>query len=293
MPSVSIFNDGNVVQKPVDPSEESPQAHNYQAMLPRSLHREPGLISSAKGCYLHTTDGRTILDASAGAAVASIGHGDPRIQEAVTAQMSKFSYAHTLTFTNKPGEELAQLLNDSTDGIMSRAYFVSSGSEAMEAALKLARQYYQELSPPQPKRTRFISRHGSYHGITLGALSVSGHVARRALYEPLLMPNTSRVSACNEYRGLRDGETREAYVARLAKELDDEFVRVGPETVCAFVLEPVVGAVSSLFLLRLNCISTTSWTFHAHILYRHLAACLPSMDIYAQYKQSAGNMALC
>lgn len=118
----------------------------------------------------------------------------------------------------------------------------------MEAAMKLARQYFLELSPQQSARTRFIARKESYHGTTLGSLSMSGHVARRALYEPMLLSNVSRVSACNAYRGMLDGEDVDTYVARLAQELDDEFIRLGPETVCAFVAEPVVGAVSkSLF----------------------------------------------
>jgi adenosylmethionine-8-amino-7-oxononanoate aminotransferase len=114
----------------------------------------------------------------------------------------------------------------------------------MEAALKLARQHYLESNPPQPQRTKFIARHESYHGTTLGALSVSGHKARRAPYEPMLLPNMSRVSACNAYRGMAKDETEAEYVDRLAKELDDEFQRLGPKTVCAFVAEPVVGAVS-------------------------------------------------
>jgi adenosylmethionine-8-amino-7-oxononanoate aminotransferase len=109
--------------------------------------------------------------------------------------------------------------------------------------MKLTRQYFQELSPPQPARYRFIARKESYHGTTLGALSTGGHVARRALYTPMLMTNISHVSACNAYRGIKDGESTSDYVARLAQELDDEFQRLGPETVCAFVAEPVVGAV--------------------------------------------------
>ena len=114
----------------------------------------------------------------------------------------------------------------------------------MEAALKLARQHYLESKPPQPQRTKFIARHESYHGTTLGSLSISGHKARRAFYEPMLLPNMSRVSACNAYRGMGESETEVEYVDRLAKELDDEFQRLGPDTVCAFVAEPVVGAVS-------------------------------------------------
>ena len=115
----------------------------------------------------------------------------------------------------------------------------------MDGAAKLARQYFMEIFPPQPQRIRFIARDGSYHGNTLGALGISGHKARRSIYEPMLSTNVSHVSSCNAYRGLKDHETIEAYVERLAEELDAEFQRVGPETVCAFVAEPVVGAVSS------------------------------------------------
>lgn len=115
--------------------------------------------------------------------------------------------------------------------------------------MKLTRQYFLELYPPQPRRIRFISRRQSYHGITLGALAVGGHKFRRAKFEPLLMKNVSSVSPCNEFRGKNAGETDEDYVARLAKELDDEFKAVGPETVCAFVAEPVVGAVCALFVV--------------------------------------------
>jgi Aminotransferase class-III len=116
----------------------------------------------------------------------------------------------------------------------------------MEAAMKLARQYFLELPTPEPLRTKFIARKESYHGNTLGALSMGGHLGRRALFEPMLMSNITWVSACSAYRGMLEGETEDQYVGRLAKELDDEFQRVEPEKVCAFVAEPVVGAVSSL-----------------------------------------------
>jgi adenosylmethionine-8-amino-7-oxononanoate aminotransferase len=122
----------------------------------------------------------------------------------------------------------------------------------MDAAMKLARQYFLELGTPQPRRVRFIARHESYHGTTLGSLSMGGHVARRALFEPMLLENISHVSACNAYRGMKDGEDDEAYVVRLAQELEDEFQRVGAETVCAFVAEPVVGAVCIRSLLELG-----------------------------------------
>jgi len=111
--------------------------------------------------------------------------------------------------------------------------------------MKLARQYFLELPKPQPQRTRFIARRGSYHGNSLGALSMGGHIARRLLFEPILLPNITHVSPCNAYRKL-EGESDGNYVERLAKELDDEFESVGPQNVAAFVAEPVVGAVSYL-----------------------------------------------
>lgn len=127
---------------------------------------------------------------------------------------------------------------------------METGAEAVEAALKMARQYYTELSPPQPQRTKFIARDRSYHGNTLGSLSVSGHKARRAIYEPILSPNFSHVSPCYPYRDMRKGESDEQYVARLAQELEDEFQRVGPEKVCGFVAETVGGLVCHPFIVN-------------------------------------------
>lgn len=113
----------------------------------------------------------------------------------------------------------------------------------MNGAMKLARQYFMELSPPQPQRVRFIPRHQSYHENTVGALSMSGHQSRRSIYEPMLSQQISHVSVCSLYRGYEVDESAESYVTRLALELDEEFQRVGSDAVCAFVAEPVVGAV--------------------------------------------------
>ena len=156
---------------------------------------------------------------------------------------------------------------------MSKALIVSSGSEAMEAAVKMARQYFLELVPPQPARVHFIARKESYHGNTLGALGVSGHVARRALYTPLLTENVSHVSACNPYRGLKDDESSEDYIQRLAQELEDEFQRIGPGKVCAFVAEPVVGVVSLLSP------STDPWTRRLTMMNQALG-CVPALPGY-------------
>ena len=182
------------------------------------------------------------LNASGGAAVASIGHGSRRVSDAMATQARKLAYAHTGFFTTEPAEALADLLLHDEPGGLSHAFFVSSGSEAMEAALKLARQYFIEKG--EPSRTRFIARRQSYHGNTLGALGAGGHTARRAPYEPLLGAAFSRVSPCFAYHYQGPGESTEQYVRRLAQELDDEFARLGPETVVAFCAETVVGATA-------------------------------------------------
>lgn len=212
------------------------------AVLHRSLHRDPLVVTSAKGHFLKLSDGRSILDATGGAAVSCLGHGHPRVRAAVADQMDRVSYCHSLFYGTDSAEDLAKLLCETTNGEMTRAYFVSSGSEAMEAAMKLARQYFLEKSQPEPSRCGFIARRESYHGITLGGLSVGGHKGRRALFEPMLLPNVSWVSPCNAYRGKQPGESDDDYVARLAQELDDEFLSRPPGSVCAFVAEPVVGA---------------------------------------------------
>ncbi|KAI1503077.1 exocyst complex protein exo70 [Biscogniauxia marginata] len=229
------------------------------AVLHRSLRRKFPHIESGSGNYLLLEDGRRIFDASGGAAVACIGHGNTKVHEAIYKQLRKVSYCSTIFYSTDVYEQLCKELVDSTHHTMKRAYIVGSGvfpstqelrqnsnldigSEAMEAAMKLARQYFLEKQPSEPGRTRFIARHHSYHGTTLGALSMGGHVSRRAKFEPLLLDCVSRVSRCFPFRDKHTHETDEAYVSRLAIELDEEFQRVGPQTVCAFVAEPVVGA---------------------------------------------------
>ncbi len=213
--------------------------------LTRLLHRArtpPPLAVGGEGVYLHLADGRTVLDASGGAAVACLGHGDRRVAEAIAAQASRLAYAHTGFFTSEPAEALADLLLDGEPGGLTHAWFCSSGSEAMEAALKLARQYFLEVD--QPRRTRFIARRQSYHGNTLGALAAGGNMARRLPYAPLLADASIHVSPCFPYRFQQAGETDGQYVERLAAELDATFERLGPGTVIGFVAEPVVGATA-------------------------------------------------
>ncbi|KAL3489226.1 pyridoxal phosphate-dependent transferase [Aspergillus germanicus] len=209
-------------------------------LYPKITTPTPSIIHSA-GNYLTTADSRRIFDASGGAAVACLGHNDPRIKKAIVAQLDQTAYVYSPFFTVPAAEEIAGFLKESTGGRMERVFVVSSGTEAIEAALKMARQYFTELPEPQWQRTRFIARKQSYHGNTLGSLGTGGHKVRRAIYEPILATNVSHVSPCYPYRDMKDGETEEDYVARLAEELEAEFQRVGPENVCAFVAETMSG----------------------------------------------------
>ena len=222
------------------------------SVLYASLATNPPRIVKAQGNYLTTADGNHIFDASGGAAVSCIGHGHPRVKKAIADQLEAVEYCFSPRFTTPAYEKLSQYLTDSTNGAMSRVFVCGSGAEAVEAALKMARQYFMELSPKQPQRTKFISRDRSYHGNTLGALAVSGHKTRRAMYEPILSREFSQVSPCYPYRDMREGETEKGYVERLAQELDKEFQRLGPETVCAFVAETVAGLVCSATLSDLK-----------------------------------------
>ncbi|WQF80049.1 Putative aminotransferase class-III, pyridoxal phosphate-dependent transferase, major [Colletotrichum destructivum] len=216
---------------------------SQSAVLHRDLRSHFARIIGGEGHFYILEGGRKIFDASGGAAVACLGHGDKRVAEAVMRQLDGIAYSPSTFFTTPVCEQLCQFLVDSSHGHMSRAYLVSSGSEAMEAAMKLARQYYLEKEAAEPHRHLFIARERSYHGTTLGALSMGGHVTRRANFTPMLINNiVSHVSPCYSYRDKTPGESDRSYVARLAQELEDEFVRVGPEKVCAFVAEPVVGA---------------------------------------------------
>ncbi|KAJ5779942.1 Pyridoxal phosphate-dependent transferase major region subdomain 2 [Penicillium paradoxum] len=231
-------------------------ANKTSAILHRDTSFIPKKAIGGKGSYIFLEDGTKFLDATGGAAVSCLGHGNEQVTQIIKDQMAQLSYCHSAFFGTQVAEDLAQFLVESTGGKLSKLFVISSGSEAIEAALKLARQYYLELPTPQVQRTRFIARLPSYHGTTLGALGLGGHVQRRQPFEPLLSKNVSHVSPCYAYRGKRDGESDADYVARLADELEAEFQRVGPETVCAFVAEPVVGAA-------LGCVPAVPGYFRA------------------------------
>ncbi len=192
-----------------------------------------------EGPYLIDSQGRRYLDASGGAAVSCLGHSDPDVIAAIQKQVGTLAYAHTSFFTTEPMEQLADYLISKAPAGLEYVYFVSGGSEAVEAALKMARQYFMEIG--QPQRSRVIARQQSYHGNTLGALATGGNAWRRAQFEPLLT-EVSHISACYAYRGQAPGETEDAYSTRLAAELEQEILRLGADQVMAFVAEPVVGA---------------------------------------------------
>ena len=207
------------------------------------LHRQPQLslpvAASAIGVMVTDTNGRAYIDASGGAAVSCLGHSHPDVLAAMHAQIDRVAYTHTSFFTTDVAEELADLLIDGAPAGTSHAYFVSGGSEAMETALKMARQYFVEIG--EPERQHFVARRQSFHGNTLGALAVGGNEWRRRQFAPLLIPVT-HVSPCYEYRDRLSHETPEQYGARLVMELSDTIDRLGPQTIIAFVAETVVGS---------------------------------------------------
>src|SRR6476661_886734 len=211
-------------------------------VLHRSLRETPPKAIGGEGVYLFAEDGRRVLDASGGAAVSCLGHQHPRVLAAMAKQASKIAYAHTAFFSSEPAEALADHLVGHEPGGLAYAYFVSGGSEAIEATIKLARQYFVERGEPQ--RQHFIARRQSYHGNTLGALAAGGNAWRREPYAPLLSAAFSHVTPAFAYHEKRDNESELAFVARLATELEAEFQRLGPDTVAAFIAEPVVGATA-------------------------------------------------
>lgn len=184
-------------------------------------------------------DGRRYLDASGGAAVSCLGHGHPDVLAAMHKQLDALAYAHTAFFTTEVAERLADRLIEDAPAGLSRVYLVSGGSEAIEAALKMARQYFVEIG--EPERRHVIARRQSYHGNTLGALAVGGNAWRRAQFEPLLI-KTHHIDPCYAYRLRREDESNADYAARGAQALEDRIVEIGPDRVMAFVAETVVGA---------------------------------------------------
>ncbi len=210
-------------------------------IFPRHTKASTPLAVGGEGCYLIDSSGKRYLDGSGGAAVSCLGHGDPEVTAAIKAQLDELAFAHTGFFTNQPAEDLADLLIGNAPGTLDRVYLVSGGSEANEAAIKLARQYHVERGEPQ--RRHLIARRQSYHGNTLGALSAGGNELRREPFRPLLI-DVTHIDPCYEYRLREEGESLEEYGRRAADLLEAEIQRLGPENVMAFMAEPVVGATA-------------------------------------------------
>jgi adenosylmethionine-8-amino-7-oxononanoate aminotransferase len=210
-------------------------------ILHRQIHAPLPVAVGGKGIELLDSEGRAYIDASGGAAVSCLGHGHPDVVAALHVQLDKLAYAHTGFFTTDTAEALAHRLIADAPAGLSHVYFVSGGSEAVEAALKMARQYFVEKSEPQ--RRHIIARRQSFHGNTLGALATGGNEWRRAQFRPLLI-ETHHIEPCFAYRFRQPAESDEAYAARSAEALEDKILELGPETVIAFVAETVVGATA-------------------------------------------------
>lgn len=208
-------------------------------VIHRNLNSSYPTAVAGEGVYIIDNNGRRYLDACGGAAVCSLGYSDPEVLAAIKEQLAVLPYVHSSFFTTAPMEELASFLAARAPGDLDYVYFVSGGSEAVEAALKLARQYFVERDEPQ--RQIIIGRRQSYHGNTLGALSAGGNLWRRRTFEPLLI-QCHHVSPCYSYRDQHEGESTGRYCDRLIGELRDLISRIGGERVIAFIAEPVVGA---------------------------------------------------
>ncbi|EFX02144.1 aminotransferase class 3 [Grosmannia clavigera kw1407] len=225
-------------------SEPAAVQSTEPCLLYRSLIERPSNVEMATGSYLYLDDGRKILDACGGAAVAVLGHGNAEVIGAVMKQMQKVSYVHTLSYGTDSSEELAHAVLHFSDGSFDhglvKAFFVGSGSEANDAAMKCARQYWYEKGETQ--RRFYVARKQSYHGNTIGSMSISGMAGRKMPYNEILPTNVSFVSAADAFHGRKADETEAMFVSRLVAELEAEFVRLGPENVISFIGETVSGA---------------------------------------------------
>ena len=209
-------------------------------ILHRQIHHAYPVAVAGEGVHVIDRTGKRYIDASGGAAVSCLGHGHPAIGAAMKAQIDKLAFAYSQFFTTDVAEQLAETLIADAPAGLSHVYYCSGGSEGVEAALKMGRQYFVEKGEPQ--RQHFIARRQSYHGNTLGALSVGGNAMRRALYAPLLVDSMHHIDACYAYRGQTAGETLEAYGRRMADQLEAKILELGADSVIGFVAEPVVGA---------------------------------------------------
>ena len=217
-------------------------------IIHRSLLTTPRIAETADRMRITDNQGKQYLDACGGAAVSCLGHGHPDVLAAMHAQIDQLAYAHTSFFTSDVSEELADFLVKVAPPGLDNVYFVSGGSEAVEGALKFARQYFVEIG--QPERTVFVARRQSYHGNTLGALAVGGNEWRRKQFAPLLI-DVGRVSPCYEYRDRLEGESQDAYTQRLIAELDAKFQEIGPQKAVVVAVSNPVATSSRLRVRRM------------------------------------------
>lgn len=208
-------------------------------VFPRHTKSNLPTAVGGEGCYLIDAQGKRYFDGSGGAAVSCLGHGDEEIVAAIQSQASKLAFAHTGFFTSEPAEELADLLIAHAPSGIDRVFLVNGGSEAVEAAIKMARQYFLEIG--EPERCHLIARRQSFHGNTLGALAAGGNEWRRKPFAPLMI-ETSHIAPCFSYRDREEGETEFDYGQRVANELETQILAVGPQKVMGFMAETVVGA---------------------------------------------------
>ncbi|KAH8171161.1 aminotransferase class-III domain-containing protein [Sarocladium implicatum] len=211
-------------------------------LMHRSLVQQPHTVVAASGLELTLDNGRKVIDACGGAAVACLGHANEEVSSAIFAQSQNVGYVHTGTYTTTVAEELADLILDGSPFGLEKAYFVGSGSEAVEAAMKLARQYFFEKGEHQ--RLHFVARRQAYHGNTMASMSVSSNLSRKLPYQGFCYPHTSAVSPAFAYRYQKADESEADFTKRLLAELDEEFIRIGTDKVIAFIAEPVVGATA-------------------------------------------------
>ena len=213
---------------------------NQSRVFYRSFKQTMPQAASADGVYLTDAHGRQYLDASGGAAVSCLGHGNRRVIEAIKAQLDTMAFAHTSFFTSRPAEQLAEILSAKAPGTSWRTYFVSGGSEANEAALKLCRQIHVERG--EMDRSHFISRRQAYHGGTIATMSVGGRLSSNISYGPLLSQNVEKIMPCFAFRLQRAGESDDQFLARSSGELEQAIANLGDKRAIAFIAETVAGA---------------------------------------------------
>ncbi|ETN41299.1 uncharacterized protein HMPREF1541_03234 [Cyphellophora europaea CBS 101466] len=210
------------------------------AVWTRAPGKQYSRASGGAGVYLVREDGTKVLDGSSGAAVSCLGHGHADVTAAIVQQAQQLAFAHSSFFASEPAQKLARMLTKSSGGAFEKLLILNSGSEAVESAIKISRQY--ALCNDEPERVNIIARESAYHGNTIGALSAGHHPGRRGPFVPMLSPVFHHVSPCFFRRDARPGEDESAYVKRLLADYEEMFIKLGPSTVAAVIVEPVSGA---------------------------------------------------